>query len=111
MTFCRSSIFSLPISVKSGESVSSTVQAVKLLRKLYNVDTETRQNLVLMVGSIFNLNRQTNQYRLDQTAITLILAHRIRISEIIPWNRKSYLPNNLLSYPGHQVTPSCEIAS
>ena len=30
--------------------MSSTVQAVKLLRKLYNVDVETRQNLVLMVS-------------------------------------------------------------
>ncbi|XP_052225286.1 uncharacterized protein LOC127840885 isoform X16 [Dreissena polymorpha] len=44
----RSSVFSLPFSIQSGESISSTVQAVKLLRKLYNVDTETRQNLVLM---------------------------------------------------------------
>ena len=46
----RSSIFSLPFSVKSGESVSTTFQAVKLLRKLYNVDVEKRQNLVLMVS-------------------------------------------------------------
>ncbi|WAR15777.1 hypothetical protein MAR_005882 [Mya arenaria] len=44
----ESSVFSLPFSIDSGDSISSTVQAVKLLRKLYNVDTETRQNLVLM---------------------------------------------------------------
>ena len=47
--YFRSSIFSLPFSVESGESVSTTFQAVKLLRRLYNVDVEKRQNLVLMV--------------------------------------------------------------
>ena len=77
ITISRSSIFSLPISVKSGESVSSTVQAVKLLRKLYNVDTETRQNLVLMVGSIF-------------------LARQIRIFEVLAWDRNSYLTHVIL---------------
>ena len=36
----------------------------------------------------------------------LFLAHRIRISEILPWDRKSYLTHAIL-----QVTSSCEIAS
>ncbi|KAL4221576.1 hypothetical protein ACF0H5_019833 [Mactra antiquata] len=45
----ESSVFSLPFSLRSGDSVSSTCQAVKLLRKLYNVeDSDTRQDLVLL---------------------------------------------------------------
>lgn len=47
-TDAESSVFSLPFSVQSGESVSTTIQAVKLLRKLYHVDADKRQNLVLM---------------------------------------------------------------
>ena len=55
------------------------------------------------------------------------LAHQIRISETLPWDRKSFLAycirlpaifpgiKNLilpmLSYPEHQVTSACEIAS
>ena len=39
----------------------------------------------------------------------IFLAHMIRIPEILPWDRKSYLP--MLSYPGRQVTSSYEIAS
>ena len=38
-----------------------------------------------------------------------ILAHRIRISEILAWDRNLILP--MLSYPGRQATSSCEIAS
>ena len=37
-----------------------------------------------------------------------ILAHRIRISEIYPGIENLILP--MLSYPGRQVTSSCEIA-
>ena len=49
------------------------------------------------------------------------LAHPKRISEILIWNRKSFLAHRIseilpwdkkiLSYPGRQVTLSCEIAS
>ena len=38
-----------------------------------------------------------------------IFARQIRISEILPWDRNLILP--MLSYPGRQVTSSCEIAS
>ena len=38
------------------------------------------------------------------------LAHRIGISEILPWDRKSYLTHSIF-YPGPQVMSSCEIAS
>ena len=38
-----------------------------------------------------------------------ILAQRIRISEILPWDRKSYLTHAI--FPGRQATSSCEIAS
>ena len=37
----------------------------------------------------------------------VIIAHRIRISDILSWDRKYYL--KILSYPGRQVT-SCDIA-
>ena len=37
-----------------------------------------------------------------------ILAHGIRISEILSWDRKSYLTHAILL--GRQVTSSCEIA-
>ena len=37
------------------------------------------------------------------------LAHWIKISVILSWDREFYLP--MLSYPGRQVTASCEIAS
>ena len=37
------------------------------------------------------------------------LAHWIRISEILSWDREFYLP--MLSYPGPQLTASYEIAS
>ena len=39
----------------------------------------------------------------------LFLAHQIRISKILPWDRKSYL--TVLSYPGRQITSSYKIAS
>ena len=45
---------------------------------------------------------------------TKFLAGPIRISELLPWDRKSYLTHAILpmlSYPGRQVMSSCEIAS
>ena len=35
--------------------------------------------------------------------IMLFLAHRIRISKILPWDRKSYLTQAKISYPGCHV--------
>ncbi|XP_060563783.1 uncharacterized protein LOC132723125 isoform X2 [Ruditapes philippinarum] len=69
----ESSVFSLPFSIRSGESISSTCQAVKLLRKLYNVDTETRQNLVLMAKCFrrwFNnvLHAKARNFEITQAA-------------------------------------------
>ncbi|XP_045163017.2 uncharacterized protein LOC123527556 isoform X2 [Mercenaria mercenaria] len=69
----ESSVFSLPFSIRSGESVSSTCQAVKLLRRLYNVDEETRQNLVLMAKCFrrwFNnvLHAKARNFEITQAA-------------------------------------------
>ena len=38
-----------------------------------------------------------------------ILAHRIRISEVLPWDKNLILP--MLSYPGRPVTTSCKNVS
>ena len=42
--------------------------------------------------------------------IKKFLSHWIRISDILPWDR-TILILPMLSYPGRQVTSSCEIAS
>ena len=42
------------------------------------------------------------------SVVTIFLAHRVRMSEILPWVNL-ILP--MLSYLGRQVTSSCEVAS
>ena len=56
----------------------------------------------------FSLNNILFHY-IHVDVYVFILAQRIRISEILPWDKNLILP--MLSYPGRQVTSSCGIAS
>ena len=50
-----------------------------------------------------------NGFWSQASKIQLFLAHRIKISESLPWDRKSYLAYSIL--PRNHLTSSCEIAS
>ncbi|KAK3578018.1 hypothetical protein CHS0354_027231 [Potamilus streckersoni] len=67
---CRLSEYSTPWSMRSTESVSSTVEAVKLLRKLYKVKTpEERDDLVLKAKCFRRWLTNVRQMRRHQVLV------------------------------------------